>query len=204
LKEIERRHQALHERGELILTMSNMADCGDPVLQEFGNYRLDLAMGLNFNLANLLATLLQHYGLDSCVLDLTSSLDVAIFFATHRFSRVENICAYEHIGTNNRKAVLYVLREEHREMQIYERDERVIQKVPPLRPKRQDCVISTSAPYALNLPADFLIGVIVLDFDAPTNESQLATTYLFPSDAEDAFAKALNRTSLGGGNVTYC
>lgn len=202
LKDIEYRQKALYERGEFVLTMSDMEDCSDPVLQEYGSYRLDLAMGLDFNLANLLATLLQHYGLDTCVLDMTSSLDVAIFFATHRLTRVENVCTYEHVGTNSRKAVLYVLRENHREMQAYEQDERVIKKLPPLRPMRQDCVISKSAPYALNLPADFLIGVIFLDFDSPSNESKLAPRYLFPCDDEDSFLKALKTSSYAREHLT--
>jgi hypothetical protein len=191
VKDIEKRRQALLNQGEQIFTKRDMADCSDPILSEFSHFQMDVAAGLQFYLADLLATLLQHYGLDSCVLDLTTSLEVAMFFATHRFVQKPSGCAYKHVGTNDRRSVLYVLREDVREMQSYESDDRVIKKLFPLRPMRQACVISKSGPYALNLPADFLIGVIQLDFESITNESNLSVDYLFPGLAEDAFARAL-------------
>jgi len=72
LKDIERRVQALREKGEYIFNEFDMEDSSDPVLQEFGSHSLDLSMGLNVNLSKLLGTLLQHYGLDSPLLDLTT------------------------------------------------------------------------------------------------------------------------------------
>lgn len=193
--EIEKRLQERLDDGECMHSMHYMADSNDQVLSEFGNFRLDLAMGMHWNLAPILSTLLQHYGLYSNVLDLTTSLDVAIFFATHQFQKLGVTSSYSPVGTNNRKSVIYILRENHREMQAHESQESIILKLPPLRPQRQHCVISASAPYALNLPADFLIGVIRLDFDSTTNESGFVTSDLLPDDSQDAFLKALKTYS---------
>ena len=73
-------------------------------------------MGLDFNLATPLQTLLQHYGLLSPVLDLTSDLDVALFFATHSYHPGSDgeLCGYTHVGTNERHSVLYVISETNR------------------------------------------------------------------------------------------
>jgi FRG domain len=153
-------------------------------------------MGIDFNLSTLLGTLLQHYGLYSPLLDLTTSLDVAIYFATHKFKQGIANSSYEFIGTNARKSVIYVLREDQREMQTYESSERIIQKLLPLRPCRQACVVSASGPYSLNLPADFLLGVILLDFDASTPGNSVTTEELFPNDTDDLFLRALKISSF--------
>ena len=60
-----------------------------------------------------LQTLLQHYGLLSPLLDLTTDLDVALFFASHKFGTdpATGFPKITSVGTNNRKALLYVLRE---------------------------------------------------------------------------------------------
>jgi hypothetical protein len=72
LENIEKRHALALENGELMYSMQDMADSDDPILKEFGNHRLDLSMGMNYNLADTLSTLLQHYGLLSTVFDLTT------------------------------------------------------------------------------------------------------------------------------------
>jgi FRG domain len=100
MEDIERRHKKLLDEGEWVYTMSEMEDCSDPVLREFGKYRLDLACHMDHHLAPLLATMLQHYGLYSPVLDLTECLDVALFFATYKFRRSGETCSYEFVGTN--------------------------------------------------------------------------------------------------------
>lgn len=67
--------------------MSDMEDCSDELLSEFGRFRKDLALGLNFNLATTMITLLQRYALMSLVLDLTESLNIALFLRHNvRFS----------------------------------------------------------------------------------------------------------------------
>ena len=125
------------------------------------------------------------------MLDLSESLEVAIFFATHRFQRGTTGCAYEFVGTNCRKSVIYLFRNNPDEMRTYKSKERIIHKLEPLRPKRQGCLVSMSAPHALNLPADFLVGLIKLDFEDSTHGSQLDSVMLFPDDREDAFLRGL-------------
>lgn len=202
MKEIERRHQEKLDAGEWMHSMQDMADSDDSVLSEFGNFRLDLAMGMQFNLAALLSTLLQHYGLYSHVLDLTTSLEVAMFFATHKFRKLSSGCSYEFIGTNERKSVIYVLREDHREMNRHESLDPILRKLQPLRPQRQHCIISLSSPYALNLPADFLVGVIRLDFDSRSNECGVNAQHLLPDDKDDAFLKALKSNPFAKDHLT--
>lgn len=193
LEEIERRHQLAIANGEWMYSMQDMADSDDPILSEFGNHRLDLAMGKDYNLADILSTLLQHYGLLSTSIDLTSSLDVALFFATHQYMHNDGLSTYNYVGTNNGKAVIYLIRDSKREMFTHE-DDKVLAKLPPERPKRQHCVISRSAPLAINLPAFFLEGIIQLDFEIDNYESQNQVMELFPN--EDKFLAALKKGLL--------
>jgi len=192
LKEIERRHQLAIANGEWMYSMQDMADSDDPMLSEFGNHRLDLAMGKDFNLADNFSTLLQHYGLLSTVIDLTSSLDVALFFATHQYIQNNGRSTYNYIGSNNGKAVIYLIKDSRQEMLVHEND-RVLNKLPPERPKRQHCVISRSSALAINLPAFFLEGIIQLDFEINNYESQKKIMEFFPSEDKDKFLAALKK-----------
>jgi hypothetical protein len=191
LEDIEQRTRALAGDNIAFYNLFDFEECNDPVLQDYAKCRLDLSMGATSNLATLLGTLLQHYGLDSPLLDLTESLDVAIYFATHKFTREGTRCSYDFVGTNSRRSVIYVLSEDTREMQVYESQERIIQKLLPLRPMRQQCVVSQSGPYAINLPADFIVGVILLQFDTTDRGTLLTTEELFPDDNEDLFLRGL-------------
>jgi hypothetical protein len=191
LAEIERRREAALAAGEWMYSAQDMEDSDDPLLHRFGQMELDLSMGSDFNLATPLQTLLQHYGLLSPVLDLTSDLDVAMFFATHRYriNPDNGRSGYERVGTNERKAVLYVLREDQNEMAIHGR-ERLLEDLNPLRPKRQACVVCRTGPDAMNLAADYLMGVIRLDFD-DVPPSRCDASHLFPDSNEDRFLAAL-------------
>ena len=201
LKEIERRKQAVAGENLAFYNWFDFEECGDPVLEGYAKCRLDLMMEGRFNLAGLLSTLLQHYGLYSPMLDLTESLDTAIFFASHQFHRTGNECTYEFVGTNSRKSVIYVFRE-NREMHDYERNESILQKLNPLRPIHQQCVVCTSSPYALNLPLDFLWGVILLEFDSHVRGSAATVDDLFPTDAQDAFLRGLKENSFAKPHLT--
>ena len=198
--DIKQRIAKITSEGAWILGYQDMEDSDDPVLQQYGRLNLDLSYGMNFDLADLLSTLLQHYGLLSPYLDLTSDLDVAVFFATHRFKKLPSQYAYEFVGTNSRKSILYVLKENAREMHKHE-DKRIVDDLKPLRPLRQSCVICRSAPFALNLAADFVVGVIKFDFDI-SGPGVSSTGYLFPSQQEDRFLTALKRGVLQPDRVT--
>jgi hypothetical protein len=200
LAEIERRQNAINASGGWVYTAQDMEDSDDPLLQAFGRVRSDLQDGLNFNLADLLATLLQHYGLYSPALDLTSELEVALFFSTHRVKRSGDHRSYEFVGANDRGSVLFVFKQEKKEMHEYEH-ERALDLVKPLRPQRQSCVICRTGTYALNLAAYFLIAAIRLDFDL-TDPGHFSTHDLFPTRAEDRFLEALKTQLIPNREVT--
>jgi FRG domain len=187
LEEIERRHQALLDAGEWVYSISEMEDCSDPLVAAFGKVRGDLLLEFDQH-APALATLLQHYGLFSPVLDLTGELDIALFFATHAFEGGGLESCYRFVGTNDRQAVLYLLKED-RETLTHQR-RRLFEALDPQRPVKQHCVIAGAAPWAINLPADLLRAVIYLDFDL-AEPPGLSTDQLFPGPSEDRFLKAL-------------
>ncbi len=191
MPEIERRHKALLDAGEWIYSAQDMADSDDPLLQEFGNVRLDLLVGYDMAQPVRLNTLLQHYGLLSPLLDLTIDLNVALYFAGHTGKPIDGKYRYSFVGNNDRRSVLYVLYQDNTEMLEHDHA-RVIHKVHALRPIRQSCVVSQTGALALNLPADFLVGIIKLDFEHD-GVRKYKTGDLFPSKEEDVFLSAMLR-----------
>lgn len=191
LEEIEKRHKALTEAGEFISTMSEMEDCSDEMLREFGKFRMDLSMGKDYNLLPTLTTLLQHYGLLSPVLDLTESLEVALFFATHKYQQTEALSNYKFIGSNDKQAVVYVLDYVNVEMQRHNERDDFLKYLEPQRPVKQKCVICQTNQYSINLPALYLKSAIILDFNISNNISGLTAEDIFPYKDEDKFLKAL-------------
>lgn len=202
IADIERRHQQALDNGEHMYSMQDMADSDDPVLSEFGHYRLDLVKGMNHYLADLLATMLQHYGLYSPVIDLTTSPDVALFFATHKYAVENGLSRYTFNGTNNGKAVLYLLRDGRGEFVPY-KDDPFLKNLPPERPVRQHCVVSRSNAYCVNLPGLFLEGIINLDFTLNESESPKTQANLFPGEQDDKFLRALRRHLLNPEKVSF-
>jgi hypothetical protein len=190
VEEIERRDKAALDRGEWMHSPQDMEDSNDPLLSEFGRLRLDLRMGLDHDLSVPLQTLLQHYGLLSPLLDLTSDVDVALFFASHQF-KVDNEgrLTPTFVGTNSRKAVLYVFRPNVTEMREHEHH-RALEKFHPQRPIRQSCHVALCGQDALNLPVEFIYGIIALDFDNLPADGRLAQE-LFPNASDDPFLGAL-------------
>lgn len=196
LDEIEKRHIALNNSGELLLSMSDMEDCSDELLREFGKHRLDLSMGMKFNLSEILTTLLQHYGLLSPFLDLTESLDVALFFATHKYEKVDSVSNYRFVGSNEKKSVIYIISHDKNEMRRHDENSEFLKYLNPQRPIRQKCVICTSNEYSLNLPVYFLQKILILDFDINENISGITPNQLFPDKDTDRFLKALSDNLL--------
>jgi len=189
MQEVDRRVADLRNRGEWIYSPQDMEDSDDPLVSLFGRVRLDLMMGQDHNLADLLNTLLQHYGLLSPYLDLSSDLRVAMFFSSHRFIPNRNDTHYQFVGSNGSKSILYLFKHKQDEMAEYAHD-RVLHDLQPLRPKRQSCVVCRSSPYAINLASLYLVGAIRIDFELPESE-RLSTQEIFPDVHEDNFLAAL-------------
>lgn len=193
MAEIERQRKKLLDAGEWIYSMQDMADSDSELLREFGNHRLDVTMGWNHNLADAFATLLQHYGLLSPVLDLSSSLDVALFFATHKYSLEGCRSKYTFVGTNEGQSVIYIFSHNPSEMLAHEHRERALLRLNPLRPKRQSCVIARTSQYAINLPGYSLLGVIQLDFNLVEPTCVDWVERYFPGMSEDRFLRAIKQ-----------
>jgi hypothetical protein len=189
IQEADRRVDELRKRGEWIYSAQDMEDSDDPLVSLFGRVRMDLMMGQNHNLADLLNTLLQHYGLVSPYLDLSSDLRVAMFFASHRLVPNTGDTHYQFVGSNGSKSILYLFKHKQDEMAEYAHD-RVLHNLQPLRPKNQSCVVCRSSPYALNLAGLYLVGAIRIDFELPEAE-RLSAHELFPDAHEDNFLAAL-------------
>jgi len=191
LDEIRRRQKALIDAGEWVYSEQDMVDSDDPMLQEFGRVRLDLQVGYDLKQPVQLNTLLQHYGLLSPLLDLTSDLDVALYFASHNGAKVDGKYQYSFVGTNDRRAVLYVFAQNNNEMLVHDHA-RVMHQMHALRPIKQSCVVCTSGAVSINLAALYLIGVIRLDYDHEGNV-KYRTADLFPPKSEDEFLSAMLR-----------
>jgi hypothetical protein len=115
-------------------------------------------------------------------------LDVALFFATHEFVAGQPD-RFEFVGTRAGRAFLYLLETEPDNSAQWYVD-RVLGRLQPLRPERQSCVVATSAPHAINLPALYLRAAIQLDFEIA--QSALPTVgQLFPHATEDPLLAAL-------------
>ncbi|MCZ8485400.1 hypothetical protein O9993_05210 [Vibrio lentus] len=100
-------------------TMSDMEDCSDPVLREFANSDWLDPLSSEFRLGachnslciNASAALWLVF---SPVLDLSSSLDVAPFFATHKYTKLKVALSMNFIGNEYGKAKAYLIREDRK------------------------------------------------------------------------------------------
>jgi len=202
VKTIEERLKCLNDAGNWVHTISEMEDCGDPLIEDYARVRGDLSLeyGLVRGITYGLNTLLQHYGMLSPMLDLTSDLEVARFFATHRFAKPFSGPQYEFVGTNGKNSVIYVFTLDQNESYRFEH-ERAWNRFQPQRPERQHCVVVSTNSFSVNLPAFFLVGLIMLDFDE-IRPGAATVEQLFPRGAGDKFLRALLEVDLFREHVT--
>jgi len=189
LQEIDRRIKKRIDQGEWLASAQDLEDSDDPLLSTYGRIKLDLSMGSPINLPDLLNTLLQHYGLPTPYLDLSSDLRIALFFASHKYRSPASGPEYQFVGSNEGKSILYIFKHDRHEMPEYAHG-RVLHNLEPLRPKNQSCVICRSSSLAINLAGLYLVHAIRIDFELPLAERML-TRELFPSSTEDKFLAAL-------------
>ncbi|MDF1733752.1 MAG: FRG domain-containing protein [Minwuia sp.] len=192
--------QEVHEKEKLfgfnyeIEYEDSLQDAKYPqILRDFHAHRQSFLNEYGMGSNEKFLTLLQHYGLYSPVLDLTTGLDVAIFFATQKFSRESEKCFYNFVRTNDHKAIIYVIRQDLHETVQYQRT-KMLEMLDPLRPKHQACVVLPTNQFAMNLAGDFLVAAICLNFDM-TEPERLTAADLFPSDQDDLFLAALKRNT---------
>lgn len=128
----------------------------------------------------------QHYGLESPLLDVTSDIDVALFFSQNEIEGTH----YTSIKRTSMPSVIYgFLINETLDPFI---DSRYLMRdISALRPLRQHCGVLTGAS---NICKDFYSRYIALKIvlDQPiTYGSQYNENYLFPREDEDAFLSKL-------------
>lgn len=75
---------------------------------EFQRELLNFKTNVKFSVFSL--ALAQHYGLPSVGLDSTSDIEIALFFATHKFNNKDGKCSYEYnLNKLEKPPVIYVL-----------------------------------------------------------------------------------------------
>jgi hypothetical protein len=131
---------------------------------------------------------LQHYGLPSPVLDITSSIDIALFFAQNKTDKGE----YCKVDFENNKPVLYLMLLDN-DLDLFMSSEKIRLDHELLRPIRQKCgFIAGSSILNRNYYGRFISVKIYLDEEIDY-DSSITPEYLFPSLDEDMFLKELLR-----------
>lgn len=142
-----------------------------------------------------LCTIKQHYGFESNVLDVTYSIETALFFAFNRLVKIKDNY-YDHIlidKTEYKNSVLYILIPQTDLLDIAEWEYQKINVngLECVRPIRQKC---TSLPVdmdSMNRAASEVKVVIKFSKDFLLPDNIPKKEYLFPSAEEDPFYEYL-------------
>src|SRR5262249_42643601 len=131
--------------------------------------------------------------LPSVGLDLSSELDVALFFAFNRFVRPDKqspYARYERVNPTNNLPVLYVLDPQDRFQLDYRRLKP--RSFPTVRPDAQRArFMHTGWGWNRNYAAKRILGAFYLDFSPSDIDSIPTADELFPSLENDPFARFL-------------
>ena len=139
------------------------------------------------------AAFAQHYGAPTHGLDVTTSLDVAAWFAGHQLSQDEggrySYAPLPHApdAEPRRRSIVYVIApDEHVGRQPFHRlDDHNFHRITALRPLRQHAAFFAGAiPIHFNRLAEGVVAI--LRFDQPPAVPHLSYEYLFPGASEDA------------------
>lgn len=130
----------------------------------------------------------QHYGLESPILDLTSDIDIALFFAQNK---IQNN-SYVKIDAKKNKPIIYVFLFNN-DIDPFLDSSFLMQDIKALRPLRQKCgVIMGASRLCKEFYSRFISFKIVLEDNIEYNPLY-TQEYLFPSEDEDDFLKKLKQ-----------
>jgi hypothetical protein len=151
--------------------------------------------------------ILQHYGVPSPYLDITSDPATALWFATNRYTKGKS---YTEHKWEDRPAeewpVVYVM-PLFKDLDPYVNSAQLVQGTNALRPQRQACGLLAAGG---NLFRNFAATCVALSIRlAPgvTADKSLSAEYLFPSPKEDGYLKVLldneGYIRANGGTITF-
>ena len=127
----------------------------------------------------------QHYGLPSCILDITCDLDVAIFFA---MNGIGESGTYERVDMRDACPTLYVFILDQ-SVDTFLSSDSLLGDRTPLRPRRQKCgILCGSSSVNRNYYSSLIAIKIRL---AEALDSIYDVRYLFPGAQEDDFLQLL-------------
>jgi len=128
---------------------------------------------------------LQHYGLPSPILDITHSVDVALFFAQNRV-RGRRMVPVD----GDSRPILYLFALDPT-IDRFVNSARLLQSHELLRPRRQSCGLLAGATFITrNFYSRFIS--ILIELTAPIDyDPALTPQYLFPDRSDDAFLRFL-------------
>jgi len=124
---------------------------------------------------------LQHYGLESNVLDLTSDIDIALFFAQHRLANNK----YVDVDYGRQTPVIYIfILDRHLDPVV--NTGALLETYEVLRPKRQRCgILAGASLISRNYYSRFIS--MKLNLLRPIDAQGFEAGYLFPGPNEDRF-----------------
>jgi hypothetical protein len=153
-------------------------------------------IGQNYLLHHLSMAMAQHYGLPSSGLDVTNESDVALFFALHRYSKIDGnpgYFSYQRLDAASPRAVLYIFAlESDQNYQAFE--ERMLGTFPKTRPSCQSAYfLHRGWGLARNRTARLLVATLYLD-PAGDFGGLPSVSDLFPGPQEDFFGMIIEQT----------
>lgn len=129
---------------------------------------------------------LQHYGIPSPVLDITSSLDISLFFSQNSIDNGK----YTRVSFDGNKPVLYIFALD-KQLDLFLPSDDILHEHKLLRPQRQKCgMLVGSSILTRNHYARFIAIKIKLN-NFIEYDQKITPEYLFPSAEEDDFLRKM-------------